>query len=234
MVPVPPEAVSLGVVAVLLAWPVPIALARAAWPARVPTLAMLLWQAIAIVGGLSMIGALALVSKGAAVLLALDLLVNLVYTVVTTTRQRRRHRLLIGLLSAPADGRADTRIIESEAPLAYCLPSAPGSLTVLSDGLLRLLGDDELGAVIAHERAHLRQHHHVVLMVFRAWRTALPWFPIAVEAERAVAQLVELLADDHARKTVPDAVLASAITAVAGADASAVSLRVARLALARQ
>ncbi|RKW71700.1 M56 family metallopeptidase [Galactobacter caseinivorans] len=47
----------LAALAVLLAWPVPVMLARAAWPARSPAAAMVLWQGIALAGGLSMIGA---------------------------------------------------------------------------------------------------------------------------------------------------------------------------------
>lgn len=48
----------LAVLAIVLAWPVPILLSRAQWPARSPFTAMILWQAIALAGGLSMIGAM--------------------------------------------------------------------------------------------------------------------------------------------------------------------------------
>lgn len=48
----------LAVLAIVLAWPVPIFLSRAQWPSRSPFTAMLLWQAIALAGGLSMIGAM--------------------------------------------------------------------------------------------------------------------------------------------------------------------------------
>ncbi|MGZ4661293.1 MAG: M56 family metallopeptidase [Arthrobacter sp.] len=48
----------LAVLAIVLAWPVPVLLSRAQWPARSPFTAMLLWQAIALAGGLSMIGAM--------------------------------------------------------------------------------------------------------------------------------------------------------------------------------
>ena len=48
----------LAVLAIVLAWPVPILLSRAKWPARSPFTAMILWQAIALAGGLSMIGAM--------------------------------------------------------------------------------------------------------------------------------------------------------------------------------
>lgn len=47
----------LAALAVLLAWPVPVMLSRASWPSRAPAAAMVLWQGIALAGGLSMIGA---------------------------------------------------------------------------------------------------------------------------------------------------------------------------------
>src|SRR5687768_16364216 len=54
----------LGVLALALAWPIPVVLSRARWPARSPAVALVLWQAIALAGGLSMIGCL--VALGAA------------------------------------------------------------------------------------------------------------------------------------------------------------------------
>ncbi|MFL0410208.1 M56 family metallopeptidase [Microbacterium paludicola] len=219
-------------IAVLLAWPVPILLSRAAWPARAPGWALLLWQVIALAGGLSMIGALLFL--GGALLpwdwaafilpagLAAYLLVHLVITVVQFERQRRRHLALLNLLSAPHPTQARTRVLDDAAPVAYCLPRGIGSVTVLSQGLLDGLDQDELAAVIAHERAHVEQRHEVLLVAFKAWRDALPWFPIAARAESEVAALVEMRADDSARRSLrwtgvdPDAVLARAILRVAG------------------
>ncbi|HWD63325.1 MAG TPA: M56 family peptidase, partial [Humibacter sp.] len=51
-------AAALALLAVALAWPVPVALANARWPRRMPGAALVLWQAIALAGGLSMIGSL--------------------------------------------------------------------------------------------------------------------------------------------------------------------------------
>lgn len=48
----------LAALAVVLAWPVPVLLSRAQWPARSPFTAMILWQAVGLAGGLSMIGAM--------------------------------------------------------------------------------------------------------------------------------------------------------------------------------
>lgn len=228
------SAVALGLFALALAWPVPVILSRAAWPMRAPVIALLLWQAIGLAGGLSMIGALALAGYAAApgrhllalapaAAFALYLLVHLAVTIVQVVRQRRRHLSLLDLLSSPHPTRARTRVLDDAVPVAYCLPRGAGSVTVLSQGLLDRLDADELVAVIAHERAHVEQRHDLLLLAFRAWRAALPWFPIAARAEAEVAALVEMLADDHARREVRDEVLARAILhvgapGVAGAE----------------
>ena len=234
---------ALAILALLLAWPVPLLLGRAAWPARSPVTALILWQAIALAGGLSMLGALVafglapygsdlisaavafasgvepggtwhLLALGAAALLAAHLVLNLVVTIARSEGQRRRHSHLVELLTEPMADEPNARIIDTPAPVAYCLPGALSSVTVFSAGLIELLEPDELRAVVEHERAHVAQRHDVVLIAFRAWHTSLPWFPIAYRAQREVGVLIEMLADDRARRTVDDAVLARAITLV--------------------
>ncbi|MFF1632959.1 M56 family metallopeptidase [Leifsonia sp. NPDC058248] len=248
MTPVNDIALALGALALALAWPVPVLLARAAWPSSAPALALALWQSIALAGGISMIGSLLLFglqpfghdlwsriggalgtvfsgplppgaslldtfALSAAVLLTVHLLLNLALTSVRSRNQRHRHRELLSLLSSPLPDVPSTRVIDHPAPAAYCLPGAR-SVTVLSEGMIELLTPDQLDAVIAHEQAHLRQKHHLLLDAFRSWKRALPWFPIATRAQDAVALLVEMLADDHARQLAGDAVLAEAIALV--------------------
>jgi Zn-dependent protease with chaperone function len=239
----------LAIVAVLLAWPVPIVLARAEWPARAPALALALWQLVAITGGLSMVGAplaLALAAFGdhpaaalagageaaasgrplalplgsvvgliVATLIAGYLLGTLAATLGRVSAQRRRHHALLALLSEPHPDLDRTRVLDDAAPVAYCLPRGLGTLTVLSRGLVDHLPADELAAVIAHEQAHLSQRHDIVLVAFRAWHAALPGFPVAALAEQRVAVLIEMLADDHARRATDDTTLARAILHVA-------------------
>ncbi|TIH28770.1 M56 family metallopeptidase [Subtercola vilae] len=251
--------VTLAALAVLLAWPVPVLLAKAHWPTRSPGIALLLWQAIAISGGLSMIGSLVtfglipfggsllqglaqlpqLLAEGplpagtglihifalsSAALLAAHLVLNLIVTVTRTERQRRRHRSLVELLSTPLPDRpgAPIHIIDSPAPVAYCLPGAR-TVTVLSEGLVALLDPPQLEAVIAHERAHLRQQHHILLVAFQSWRSSLPWFPIATRAQVAVSLLVEILADDQSRRHTDAETLAGAIALVGSAETNALT-----------
>jgi len=238
--------IALAALAVLLAWPVPILLGRARWPRRAPAVALALWQSIALAGGLSMIGALLtfglepfghdlvdasigfarldgdadpwhVLALCAALLLTVHLLFNLVATLVRSERQRRRHAQLVTLLSSPLESGA--RLIDSPTPVAYCLPGPFSSVTVYSAGLVELLDPDELEAVVEHEKAHVEQRHDVVLIAFRAWYASLPWFPIAYRAQREVGLLIEMLADDRARRSVDTGTLARAIAAV-GASAT--------------
>ncbi|WP_349862421.1 M56 family metallopeptidase [Leifsonia sp. WHRI 6310E] len=248
MLPVNETAIILGLLAIALAWPVPLLLARATWPTAAPVLAVALWQSIALAGGISMIGSLLLAGLqpfgddlwsriagaastlftgplpsgvsllnafllSAAVLLTAHLVLNLALTSVRSRRQRHQHMELLRLLSSPLPDVPSTRVIDHPAPAAYCLPGAR-SVTVLSEGMIALLSPEELDAVIAHERTHLRQKHHLLLDAFRSWKRALPWFPIATRAQDAVALLLEMLADDTARRSSGDPVLAGAIRIV--------------------
>jgi len=243
----------LGALALALAWPVPVALSRAAWPSRAPAAALALWQAIALAGGLSMIGCLLAfgsapagslpaavgelaphvfvgplpagfgVAQVAALTLAaavaLLLMLNLALTAVRAERERRRQHQLIDLLSDPLPGEPRTRVLAHPVPLAYCVPGIR-TATVLTDGLIEALEHDELAAVIAHERTHLEQLHHLVRLAFRAWHSAIPWFPIANRAERSVVTLTEMLADDGARRTVGTDALRRALERVGDAGES--------------
>src|SRR5699024_886596 len=47
----------LALLAVLLAWPVPLWLQRAKWPSRAPGATLVLWQAIGLSGGLALVSA---------------------------------------------------------------------------------------------------------------------------------------------------------------------------------
>lgn len=244
----------LAGLAIILAWPVPILLSRAAWTARSPFAALVLWQAIALAGGLSMIGAmltwgleplgdnlpaafralwgilihgepattLGLVhvfALSAALLLGAHLVFTLLLTYYRITRDRRRHRSMLQLLSSPSPDYGATVVVPYAAPVAYCLPGGGRAVTVLSDGLLEMLTPGELQAVLTHERAHLLQRHHLLLWAFAAWRAALPWLPTSQLAQQAVHELIEMLADDEALREVDRPTMVRALALVANGSA---------------
>jgi Zn-dependent protease with chaperone function len=153
-----------------------------------------------------------------AAVLASELVGVLVLSGVRTARARRRHRDLLELVVQPAADLPDTRLLEHPAPVAFCIPGAR-PLLVLSSGMVAELDDDQLAAVVAHERAHLREHHHLLLLPFVAWEAALPVLPAAGRAHAAVRELVEMRADDvaltalsgpAARRTLARAIVAAA------------------------
>jgi Zn-dependent protease with chaperone function len=143
--------------------------------------------------------------------LTVHLLLNVATTLVRAERERRRQHQLIEVLSDPMPGEPRTRVLAHPEPLAYCVPGLR-TATVLTEGLVAALSPEELRAVVAHERTHLDQLHHLVLLSFRAWHGALPWFPIANRAERAVTVLTEMLADDGARRATGAGPLAGALS----------------------
>lgn len=238
--------VILGILALLLAGPVPVLLARAQWPRRVPRAAIVLWQALALAAVLAALGAG--LSLGSELVLKPDLgwveislysLVTLLTCVVAgrllwatgkvairTRARRRRHRELVDLLARHDSGTGvagvsvpNMRILADPTPLAYCLPSVRGSRVVVSQGALEQLRPEELAGVLTHELAHVRARHDLVVEAFTALREAFPSF---VRLRMPLEQnqlLIEMLADDAARRRVGAGPVARALVSLATADA---------------
>ena len=153
---------------------------------------------------------------------------------------RRRQRVLLTLLAYGDPKVPGALVVDHPTAAAYCLPGLRSHI-VVSVGTLKLLGCGELAAVLAHERAHLRERHDLVLLPFTALRRAFPKSATCTDAHQAVALLVEMLADDRALRTRPARELVSALVrfgtagtcpAPAGALAAAegeVAARVTRL-----
>ncbi|MCP2336328.1 M56 family metallopeptidase [Actinomadura rupiterrae] len=114
-----------------------------------------------------------------------------------TVRSRRRHRSMLGLVARADDRHPDVLLLDHPLPVAYCLPAGARSI-VISSGARSGLAPDELAAVLAHERAHLRQRHHALLMLLDLSHAALPWLPTLRRAAATVPLLLEMAADDAA------------------------------------
>jgi Zn-dependent protease with chaperone function len=129
---------------------------------------------------------------------------------VAAVQARRRQRALLTLLAHGDPKVPGALVVDSPTAAAYCLPGLRSKI-VVSAGALKLLGRGELAAVLAHERAHLRERHDLVLLPFTALRRAFPRSATCAEADRAVALLVEMLADDRALRGRPARELVSAL-----------------------
>jgi len=132
---------------------------------------------------------------------SLVLFVLLVWVLVASSaavlRARRRQRELLSLLGHGDPKVPGALVVDHPAAAAYCVPGLRSRI-VVSAGTLELLDQAELAAVLAHERAHLRERHDLVLLPFTALLRAFRWSPAARDAAGSVALLLEMLADDHA------------------------------------
>lgn len=151
----------------------------------------------------------------------------LVDSSVAVIRARRRHRALLALLAHGDPKAPGALVVDHPAAAAYCLPGLRSQI-VVSVGTLDLLRPAELAAVLAHERAHLRERHDLVVLPFTALRRAFGWSTICAEAHQSVALLIEMLADDRALRARPARALAGALarfgTAGCGGNAPAGAL----------
>ena len=134
----------------------------------------------------------------------------LVAVSLAALQARRRQRALLRLLAHLDPKVPGALVVDYPTAAAYCLPGLRSQI-VVSVGTLELLGRAELAAVLAHERAHLRERHDLVLLPFTALRRAFPRSATCTGAHRAVALLVEMLADDHALRGCPARELVSAL-----------------------
>src|ERR1700761_6721309 len=150
----------------------------------------------------------------ACLLAGLVLLASLCWVLVAASfavlQARRRQRTLLTLLAHGDPKVPGALVVDYPSAAAYCLPGLRSRI-VVSVGTLELLGRRELAAVLAHERAHLRERHDLVLLPFTALRRAFPRSATCTHAYRAVALLVEMLADDHALAGGPARELVSAL-----------------------
>ena len=162
-------------------------------------------------GGMpTVIFAVRLTCLAAGVVLLASLCWVLVAVSVAAVQARRRQRALLTLLAHGDPKVPGALVVDYPSAAAYCLPGLRSQI-VVSVGTLELLGRGELAAVLAHERAHLRERHDLVLLPFTALRRAFPRSATCTGAHRAVALLVEMLADDRALRGRPTRELVSAL-----------------------
>jgi Zn-dependent protease with chaperone function len=229
----------LGVLAVALAGPVPALLARVAPLRRTPAAAMLLWQGVALAAVLSAVGAglavattrpwrgtwgealLALAALAVTVVVVGRLLLSGHLVGTELRRLRRHHREAVDLLARRDQGMS---ILDHDLPVAYCVPGMAAPRIVVSDAALDRLAPDELDAVVAHERAHLRARHDLVLEAFTVLHRAFPRFVASDAALREVELLVEVLADRAALRAASPRSLGNALLALAGGRAPAATI----------
>jgi Zn-dependent protease with chaperone function len=166
-------------------------------------------------GSVGVLPAMLLICRLACLAAGLALLASLCWVLIAASaavlQARRRQRELLSLLAHGDPKVPGALVVDYPTAAAYCLPGLRSRIVVLSVGTLELLGRGELAAVLAHERAHLRERHDLVLLPFTALRRAFPRSAVCSQGQGAVALLVEMLADDRARRGRPTRELVSAL-----------------------
>ncbi|MEV0621922.1 M56 family metallopeptidase [Nonomuraea sp. NPDC050404] len=147
---------------------------------------------------------------GLGVALTLWVLAAFALTCRTLAGLRRRQRTLLELVARQDPEAHEALIVDHPAVAAYCVPGRQAAI-VLSTGTLGLLRAGELAAVLAHERAHLRERHDLALLPFTVLERAFPWSRTVAAMRRQAATLVEMRADDSAARAHGHATLSAAL-----------------------
>ncbi|MFJ5829016.1 M56 family metallopeptidase [Streptomyces sp. NPDC093089] len=134
-----------------------------------------------------------------------------------TGRARARHRDRLDKVGVRCD-RLRVTVLPHATPGAYCLPGFRSRI-VVSDAAVELLTEEQMGAVLAHERAHVAGRHHVLLAAAHGFAAVFPRLPLARLAREQLAVLLEMTADDRALRQHSREVLATAMYEMAASRA---------------
>ncbi|MBW3551510.1 MAG: M48 family metalloprotease [Proteobacteria bacterium] len=116
----------------------------------------------------------------------------------------------------------ESALFVEESPNAFALP---GGKVGIHTGIFSVArNQDQLAAVIAHERAHLRERHHIAVAVAAGLARAFPLVPLFTAAANEIARLVEMRADDAAARDTDQISVAAALVALAGMRAPRAAL----------
>jgi Zn-dependent protease with chaperone function len=130
---------------------------------------------------------------------------------VANHKHRAALRTLLSLVAKHDPGLC-AHIVEDDRPVVYCLPGRGGRIVVTSAAVQRL-SPAQCAAVLAHERAHLRGRHHLLIASATLLARAFPGVALFAQCREQTTRLVEMRADDvaargHGRRPVAEALLA--------------------------
>lgn len=110
------------------------------------------------------------------------------------------------------DLRERVSFLATPVPAAFCYRLVRPRVAVTA-GLVERLDDQELTAVLLHERHHLRRHDPLRYLLLRALAAGLFMVPLAAAVRHAIETRIELAADRAALAEVPRGALAGALVA---------------------
>ncbi len=160
---------------------------------------------------------------GASAVLAVSAMARVMRSAHRQLRARSKvrdyHRDVIAVVARTDAGPEPIMWLDHPMPLAYSIDGRPGYV-VATEGLLAHLGAEEQRAVLAHERAHLRGHHHRIVNSCEILATAFPFVPLFTAAPPTVRVLVEVAADRVAAKLTSAETVRSALSTVSQANSA--------------
>lgn len=127
---------------------------------------------------------------------------------VAATVRAVRYRRQVRAEHAPFAGIDGLEVIASDDPIAFAVPGRPGGV-VIGSALLGHLDPDERSAVLAHENAHLRLHHHRYVHTVELCAAAFPFLlPLAHQVRFATERWADerAAAEVGSRRTVARAI----------------------------
>lgn len=136
-------------------------------------------------------------------------------------KQTHAHGRAVRMVGRAAPG-LDAVVLDSPEPQAYCVSGRPSTIVVTSAAVDALTGE-QLAAVLAHERAHLRGRHAMLTGILRSMAAALPGVRLLTEGAVEVGRLLEMCADDRAARDHGPAPLLGGLLALLGAATPAPS-----------
>ncbi|MEU1596029.1 M56 family metallopeptidase [Streptomyces sp. NPDC005708] len=139
-------------------------------------------------------------------------------------RARGRQLDMLALVGEPAHG-YDATVVDYDVPAVYCLSGRP-SRVVVTRGALDVLSEEEMRAVLEHERAHIVGRHHLLHVLAEAFSRAFPGLPLARHAKEQTYLMLEMIADDRALRFHSREALATAMCEVAAGRAPEAALGV--------
>lgn len=162
---------------------------------------------------------------GVAVSVALLVALSAVSVRIVQRRNAQRDRRqqlsdTICLTGFQLPGFPDVWWLDDDRPVAFCL-AGPRTRIGASTGLFGFLTDNELDAVLSHERAHARMRHHTIIVWAEACGRTLAAVPLFRHGALSVRGLSEQAADAAAASAHGRTTVASALIKLANAPRQA-------------
>lgn len=140
---------------------------------------------------------------------------KVVFTIRRLHAHARDHAQAVRLVGRPT-GQPHVFLVEAGERTAYCVAGRPPAI-VVTRGAVTALNDDELHAVLAHERAHLAGRHLTIVTALRGVAMVFPRLRLMTRAVADVTRLLEMCADDAASSRYGHHTLLAGLMALAGA-----------------